>query len=212
MKLTLYSAIGLIAAIAFTACSTVKVPVSTYVPPSATKYSHSVVMPYDYDLAWQKLIKAASQTFFDIENFEKDSGLMTLNFGSGNVEANVNCGAIDGVGYVGIRLAQPDTEISLSGKMNLLVERVGEHATRVTAKARYNLDMQKSGYRCENSSKKIENCKRKVPYSKNLNWTFDSNSVDTVVTKKLEDGTSKQRTCAPTGEIERLVIDTIENA
>lgn len=137
---------------------------------------------------------------------------MTLNFGSNNVELNVNCGEVDGIDYVRIRLAQPDTTISLSGKMNLLVESVGANSTRVTVNARYNLDMLASGYKCENSSKKIEKCKKKVPYSENMNWTFDSNTTDSAVTMKPAIGTSAKRTCGPTGAVEQQVIVTIENA
>lgn len=213
MTKSLYSLVSIIlGCLVVTSCASVKVTESVYSPPDHARYSNLVNLPYNYDTAWSKLIKTASQTFFDIENFEKDSGLITLNFGTDDVEVNVNCGEIDGVNYVHIRQGQPDTSLSLSGKMNLLVEKIGEHSTRVTVKARYNLDMVASGYRCENPSKKIETCKRKVPYSENTIWTFDSNSTDSAIVRDPAKGTSTERTCAPTGEIEKLVIMTIENA
>ena len=79
--------------LAISACATV--PPATYTAPTPKDYSNTITVNRDFSQTWENLIGYASQTFFAIENFEKDSGLLTLSFGSGNVSRFVDCGYCD---------------------------------------------------------------------------------------------------------------------
>lgn len=182
-------------------------PSSTYIPPTGEEYATSVVMPYDYNTSWSKLVRAASQTFFAIENFEKDSGLMTLSFGSENVIANIDCGTMNGQNYTSFWMSRTgNSDIDISGKMNLLVQPEGEDQTRVSVSARYIVNMSSSGQTYNYFTGGM------VYFSDSLSMSFDSNSTGSDMTSNPSAGTSAVRTCAPTGNIEQTVIDAIKSA
>ena len=180
---------------------------STYTPPSTSRYANEVVMPYDYETAWSKLVTAASRTFFSIENFEKDSGLMTLSFGSSDISRNVDCGQMNFQPYTEYWLTRGNgARINLQGKMNLLVQSIDENSTRVSVNARYilNLDFTGQVYNMWTGQNQF--------VSDDLSFTFDSNTSDTQMTRNPSAGTSPARTCGPTGEVEGTVINAIEGA
>lgn len=190
----------------FAGCAAAPAP-STYLAPEGEEYATSVIMPYDYDTSWSKLVRAASQTFFAIENFEKDSGLMTLSFGSENVIANIDCGTMNGQNYTSFWKSRTgNADVDISGKMNLLVQPEGEDQTRVSVSARYIVNMSASGQIYNYFTGGM------MYFSDSLSMSFDSNSTGSDTTSNPSAGTSAVRTCAPTGNIEQTVIDAIRNA
>lgn len=65
--------------------SCVKYP--TYSPPIQLNYrseDSTLTVNRGFEEAWTALIQYSAAIFFAIKNFEKDSGLLTLAFGSGN--------------------------------------------------------------------------------------------------------------------------------
>lgn len=192
-------------AVVLTGCASA--PSSTYTSPAGERYATSVVMPYDYDTSWSKLVRAASQTFFAIENFEKDSGLMTLSFGSENVSSTIDCGTMNGQSYTSFWESRGgNATIGITGKMNLLVQAEGDNETRVSVSARYAVNMSFAGQAYNYWTGGM------MYFNDSLSMSFDSNSTGSDSTSNPAPGTSSVRTCAPTGNIEQTVIDAIKNA
>jgi hypothetical protein len=179
-----------------------------YTPPVPEKYKNSIVMPYGYDDAWKKLIAAASQSFYAIDTYEKDSGLMTLSFGSGNINAYIDCGTMatnDASEAYVPRLQNAGYSADLNGKMNLLVQSESDSSTRVTVNARYifrihGVSQQYNAFTGQTSFNRLDET-----------WSFDSNSVgtNTIHASDAAQGISSQRSCQPTGKVENDVIDAI---
>jgi hypothetical protein len=85
----------LVATTFLASCATVQP--STYYPPTPQSYENTEIFENSKDELWAALVDSASSSFFAINNFEKDSGLMTLDF-SGNAEDYVDCGIWTGGG------------------------------------------------------------------------------------------------------------------
>lgn len=195
------------------ACASVT---ASYSPPPALKdntseWSRSIAKPYDD--VWRALVSHISSTFFAIENFEKDSGLMTLSFGTSDIGAFVDGGHWQYKESKGMDLAtgkQVGMDInfdgnyatfisqyrnaSLSGKMNLFVRQTSATSTEVRVHARYLVSMRTAnapaGYVEES-------------------WSFDTGGFDTIVVSSPIKGTSAERTLRPTHKAERAILDAV---
>ena len=68
--------------------------VGKYVPPNIdnTNFKNSLITNKNYDETWNAIIDFVNNSFFSIENLEKDSGLLTLSFGSKEAENFIDCG------------------------------------------------------------------------------------------------------------------------
>ena len=68
--------------------------VGKYVPPNIddTNFKNFVITNKNFDETWISVIDFVSDSFFKIENFEKDSGLLTLSFSSKDAEKFIDCG------------------------------------------------------------------------------------------------------------------------
>ena len=68
--------------------------VGKYVPPSIddTNFKNSVITNKNFDETWTSITDFINDSFFKIENLEKDSGLLTLSFGSKEPENFIDCG------------------------------------------------------------------------------------------------------------------------
>ena len=180
---------------------------NSYVPPTAGKYANTTEMPYGVDEAWKRLVRAASGTFFAIENFEKDSGLMTLSFSTDSVNA-IDCGTMNGVPYTTWfrRPENQTSDVNVQGKMNLLVEEIDANTTLVSVNARYIVNMSASGY--------VYNwiTSQNQFFQTSLNMNFDSNGMGSDNVSTAAPGTSSYRACAPTGEVENTVLRAIADA
>ena len=58
--------------------------VGKYVPPNIddTNFKNSVITNKNFDEIWTSVTDFVNDSFFKIENLDKDSGLLTLSFGS----------------------------------------------------------------------------------------------------------------------------------
>ena len=68
--------------------------VGKYVPPNIddTNFKNSVITNKNFEETWTSVIDFVDDSFFKIKNLEKDSGLLTLSFGSKEVENFIDCG------------------------------------------------------------------------------------------------------------------------
>ena len=58
--------------------------VGKYVPPNIddSNFKNSVITNKNFDETWNSVLDFVNDSFFKIENLEKDLGLLTLSFGS----------------------------------------------------------------------------------------------------------------------------------
>jgi hypothetical protein len=189
-----------------TSCATVQLDDITYIAPEKTEYSKTIKFNNSKDEVWNALIDYASESFFSINTYEKDSGLMTLSFTS-NPERFVNCGnwIVNGIdnNYVEFMRLRQGTNVNLNGVLNLRVAERDTGVTSLTANARYIITFNDSGYRYNLNY-------QQVPYNYSDRYTFDSNSTESVLITNPAAGTSPYRTCGPTGIAESTILDGVK--
>ena len=197
-------------------CATVG-PTGTYVEPFG-KYSES----YSYDVnagfdeAWSALIDYSSTAFFGIDNFEKDSVLLTLSFGVEDPNQYIDCGTIlvmnggnvtfDG-SYVNYARTYNSAErihnsAEFSGLMNISVREIDENTSNIRVNTRYIFTTTAEYY------DPTLNIFRPTP---SVIFSFDSGSSDTEGASTYIEGTGSLRTCMPTYKAEKAIIDFIKN-
>ncbi len=112
------------------------------------KKNYDVTLNKNFNTVWNKVIDYSSKSFFGIDNFEKDSGLITLSY-TGSPVGYVDCGKFDYNGYISNgtqvkdyfgtfqEFAQIYYNASLNGRMNILVKKNSESETYVRVNTRY---------------------------------------------------------------------------
>lgn len=130
-----------------------------YTPPASSYTSiNNRVVDLPKDQVWSRLIPALSKQFFVINTIDKQSGLINISY-SGNPETYVDCGQVRsyvknarGERTYSFAGASPqesyevmkdgqlifiNRKLDLDGRINLIVEEIGQKQTRVTANTRY---------------------------------------------------------------------------
>ena len=196
--------------------TTMAVPISScavpqtsahYAPPeTAPPWANEIVLNATYDQVWEALIDHASSTFFAIDTFERDSGLMTLSFGASDVDRFIDCGYIaiwqgnSGTLFDGpyLEYIQGNFDNRLQGQMNIVVRPRGGFQTEVRVNARYVYTVTADSW----------------TGSRPMVFSFDSNGTDTVAVDPRAQlgGSASQRTCQPTSVAENSVIEGIQAA
>ena len=165
---------------------------ATYVQPIVTSSTeqYSMVISDEFDNVWMKLIEYAGSTFFTIDNYEKDSGLVTLSFGAANPSEFITGGHwktsisnFDG-DYVDYLTLYYNGK--LTGRMNIVVLKISEEETRVNVNARY------------------------IFSSQHDTWAFNTGSYDTIMVTNPAAGTEPQRTLCPTHKAEEAVLNALD--
>ena len=165
-------------------------------PPAEDNPPASATLNQGYDDAWNSLISFTSERFFAIDNYEKESGLMTLKF-SANPSRFVTCGEIDTDGppaYSGPYLDWYDQRRAtpeLDGRMNLTVREISSEEVRVEVNARYVLSIS-------------------YPTGSQLKWAFNTGGSDTITVPANNFGARQDRTCRPTHEAERVIVEGLK--
>ena len=166
---------------------------SSYSPPTVSSVAankYTVVIEKPYDETWSSLINHAASTFFAIDQFEKDSGLMTLSFGSSDPGKFINCGTWSSPQYVGeyVSFLARMHGGSLSGKMNILVRAITDDQSEVRVNARY------------------------IFTASSNTWAFDTGgSASASVGSQAAYGTDTSiRTCKPTYEAENSILEAMK--
>lgn len=176
-------------------------PVVKYSVPPPKLDTFMVLIEQDYDTAWKALIDHLSQSSFAIDNFEKDSGLITLTF-SASPDRYVECGDwnVQGSALIPafqgsyVQWLEKHTSVSLSGKMNVSVYKMAETVTRIRINARYVLTSTYMG-----GDKPITNT-----------WTFDSGSSASIAVNNPTRGITPTRTCRPTHQAESDILEAVK--
>ena len=189
MKRQTLAALALVGALTLAGCMS-----AIYTPPQTPDHDDfRIIVNSGYERTWTAIIDHVSQSFFTIENFEKDSGLITLSFGSDNPSLYIDCGywkwrvfkrqPYDGpyVGYL-----QKYHRGTFSGRMNISARPVSSTETEVRVNARYVLS----------APPKM--------------WSFDSGSSVTIAVPNATFGTPITRTCVPTYYAEQDILSAVK--
>ena len=166
----------------------------TYTPPEGSAIeSTSVTVDAEFDEAWSTLIDYASQRFFAIDSFEKDSGLLTLTFSS-DPSRFIDCGMIkdDAPRYEGTYIGYAERYLNgaLSGRMNLTVQEAGGK-TEIAVNTRYVFEASNQ--------------------AQQFTWTFNTGGSDTQVVPSNNFGATQERTCRPSHQAEEEILEGIQS-
>lgn len=167
-----------------------------------SKEKYSIKIQKNFDAVWKQLIQYSASTFFAIDNYEKDSGLITLSFGSakpsdfitgGHWKASSSTINFDGdyVDYMSIH-----NNGKLSGKMNIVVTEISENESSIKVNARYifTTPTQRSQYAV-------------VP---GTTWSFDTGNCNTSAVSNPSSGTGNTRTICPKYKAENAIINAVK--
>jgi hypothetical protein len=144
-KGTLRRTVACVVAFLVTACVA---PQMYQPPPTPETTSFSIDLNASYDQVWAAVTYVAGSTFFNIKNFDKGSGLMTLDYSNlrGGPGPYLTCGTMTGGIPLGTITPEPNSvlnyialRMSLSGRANITVRARGHHRTTVQVNSIYDL-------------------------------------------------------------------------
>ena len=180
--------------------------VGKYVPPNIddTNFKNSVIINKNFDETWTSVIDFVSDSFFKIENLEKDSGLLTLSFGSKEVENFIDCGDFEytlfftGEEFKGsyIEYAKSGLMAVLEANMNINVRKNDNESSKIIINTNYTFSTQHAlGY-----------------YDPKLNQTYSfvSGGYQTINVINPISGSIPTRTCRSTNFAENAIFDVIK--
>ena len=176
-----------------------RLPEYAYTPPIETNEGleeFRYVMDQDFDATWSSLVDVVASTFFEVTNYEKDSGLLTLAYDTDSPLEFIDCGtwkktypgnkvAFDGPYVDWLMLGQG---LKSETKINLRVKEVGRNQSEVEITALYRLEApaHKSSYRFKTDTR--------------AKYVLKGNATP---------GTPNFRTCQATRELERSLLAEI---
>ena len=180
--------------------------VGKYVPPNIddTNFKNSVITYKNFDETWTSIIDFVNDSFFKIENFDKDSGLLTLSFGSKEPENFIDCGDFEytlfftGEEFKGsyIDYVKSGLLAVLEAKMNINIEKIDNESTKISINTNYTFSTQHAlGY-----------------YDPNLNQTYSfvSGGYQTIDVINPISGSIPTRTCKSTNFAENAILNVIK--
>jgi len=180
--------------------------VGKYVPPNIddTNFKNSVITNKNFDETWTSVIDFVNDSFFKIENIEKDSGLLTLSFGSQEAEKFIDCGYFEytlfftGEEFKGsyIDYAKSGLLGVLEAKMNINIGKIDNESTKISINTNYTYSTQHAlGY-----------------YDPKLNQTysFKSGGYQTIDVINPIKGSIPTRTCKSTNFAENAIFNLLK--
>ena len=202
--------LSLVMTIFFSSCAVEKEKltenIGKYVPPKIddTNFKNSVITKKNFDETWTSMIDFVNDSFFIIENLEKDSGLLTLSFGSKEVEKFIDCGDFEytlfftGEEFKGsyIDYAKSGLLAVLEAKMNINIEKIDNQSTKIRLNTKYTYSTQHAlGY-----------------YDPKLNQTysFESDGYQTIDVINPIKGSIPTRTCKSTNFAENTIFNLLK--
>lgn len=166
-----------------------------YLSPDISSLSdepYSIQVDKNYDETWNILVDYSDRTFFDIDDFEKSSGTMTLSFKTNDISDYVTGGHYSTSDVVKFKGDYADflerNNGELTGRINLVVEEIDENSTSITVKARYVVSAETEFYNT---------------------WAFNTNGFDS---EKISEYTGGRvvRTLMPTHNLEKEILSEFE--
>ena len=180
--------------------------VGKYVPPNIddTNFKNSVITNKNFDETWTSVIDFVSNSFFIIEDLDKDSGLLTLSFGSKEAENFIDCGDFEytlfftGEEFKGsyIDYAKSGLMAVLEAEMNINIQKIDSESTKISINTNYTyLTQHALGY-----------------YDPKLNQTysFKSGGYQTIDVINPISGSIPTRTCKSTNFAENAIFNVIK--
>ena len=180
--------------------------IGKYVPPNIddTDFKNSTISNKSFDETWNSLIDFVNDSFFKIENLEKDSGLLTLSFGAKEAEKFIDCGDFEytlfftGEEFKGsyIDYAKSGLLGVLDAKMNINIERIDNESSKISINTNYTYSTQHAlGY-----------------YDPKLNqsYSFESGGYQTINVINPIKGSIPTRTCKSTNFAENVIFNVIK--
>ena len=179
--------------------------VGKYVPPNIDdiSFQNFVITNKNFDETWTSVIDFVNDSFFKIENLEKDSGLLTLSFGSKEPENFIDCGDFEytlfftGEEFKGsyIDYAKSGLLAVLEAKMNINIRKIDNESTKISINTNYTFSTQHAlGY-----------------YDPKLNQTYSfvSGGYQTIDVINPISGSIPTRTCKSTNFAENAIFNVI---
>ena len=180
--------------------------VGKYFPPNidGSNFKNSVITNKNFDETWVSIIDFVNDSFFKIENLEKDSGLLTLSFGSKKPEKFIDCGDFQytlfftGEEFNGsyIDYAKSGLLAVLEAKMNINIRKIDNESTKISINTNYTFSTQHAlGY-----------------YDPKLNQTYSfvSGGYQTIDVLYPISGSIPTRTCKSTNFAENAIFNVIK--
>ena len=180
--------------------------VGKYIPPNIedTNFKSFVITNKNFDETWTSVIDFVNDSFFKIENIEKDSGSLTLSFGSTEAEKFIDCGDFEytlfftGEEFKGsyIDYAKSGLMAVLEAKMNINIREIDNASTKISINTNYTFSTQHAlGY-----------------YDPKLNQTysFESGGYQTIDVINPIKGSIPTRTCKSTNFAENAIFNVIK--
>ncbi len=177
--------------------------VGKYVPPNIddTNFKNSVITNKNFDETWTSLINFVNDSFFKIEKLEKNSGLLTLSFGSREPENFIDCGDFEytlfftGEKFKGsyIDYAKSGLLAVLAAKMYVNIREIDNESTKISVNTNYTFSTQHAlGY-----------------YDPKLNQTYSfvSGGYQTINVINPIKGSIPTRTCKSTNFAENAIFN-----
>ena len=180
--------------------------VGKYVPPNIDdiNFKNSVITNKNFDETWTSVIDFVNDSFFKIENLDKDSGLLTLSFGSKKAKNFIDCGYFEytlfftGEEFKGsyIDYAKSGLLAVLEAKMNINIQKIDNESTKTSINTNYKFSTQHAlGY-----------------YDPELNQTYSfvSGGYQTIDVINPIKGSIPTRTCKSTNFAENAIFNAIK--
>ena len=180
--------------------------VGKYVPPNIddTNFKNYVITNKSFDETWTSVIDFVNDSFFKIENLEKDSGLVRLSFGSKKAKNFIDCGYFEytlfftGEKFKGsyIDYAKSGLLAVLAAKMYVNIREIDNESTKISINTNYTYSTQHAlGY-----------------YDPKLNQTysFESGGYQTINVINPIKGSIPTRTCKSTNFAENAIFNVIK--
>ena len=180
--------------------------VGKYVPPNIedTNFKNSVITKKNFNETWASITDFVNDSFFKIENLDKDSGLLTLSFGSKETENFIDCGDFEytlfftGEEFKGsyIDYAKSGLLAVLEAKMNINIQKIDNKSSKISINTNYTYSTQHAlGY-----------------YDPKLNQTYsfvsgDYQTIDVINPIK---GSIPTRTCKSTNFAENAIFNLLK--
>lgn len=167
----------------------VHAPPPTYLPPAPRpEISFEVISNSDFATTWSALIEYTASTSFSIDEFERESGLITLSFSPSDPASVVECGQWQESGKPPVPYVER-TNMRLQTRTNLIVQQTGNLQTRVRANTLYIL---------EDDNGTV--------------YQFTTNQSATAQPRNRAAGTIRTRTCQANHEGERAFVAGVREA
>ena len=180
--------------------------VGKYVPTNIdnTNFKNSLITNKNYDETWTSVNDFVNDSFFKIENLDKDSGLLTLSFGSKEPENFIDCGDFEytlfftGEEFKGsyIDYVKSGLLAVLEAKMNINIQKIDNESTKISINTNYTFSTQHAlGY-----------------YDPKLNQTYSfvSGGYQTIDVINPISGSIPTRTCKSTNFAENAIFNLIK--